>query len=305
MARAARRQGESHPHKRRSSQARSAPLAQMHFHAAGIDVGATEHWVAVPEDRDEEPVRRFGAFTADLYALADWLRQCQIETVVLESTAVYWITLFEVLEERGFDVKLVDAHYARQVPGRKTDVKDCQWLQELHTYGLLHGAFRPEDEVCVLRSYLRQRSMLVAMASRTVQHMQKALEQMNLKLTEVVRDITGKTGTTIIRAILAGERDPQLLATYRDKRCKHDQATIAKALTGHWRAEHLFALQQAVDQYDFIAQQLRACDGQIEECLQTLVPHVESGAPQSTPVHTWRSSRSNPLGFDVQIYLDA
>src|SRR4029434_6037710 len=138
----------------------------MNLNAAGIDVGATEHWVAVPEDRDEEPVRRLGAFTADLYALAAWLQQCQIETVVLESTGVYWITLFEVLEERGFDVKLVDAHYARQVPGRKTDVKDCQWLQELHTYGLLHGAFRPEDQVCVLRSYLRQRSMLVAMASR-------------------------------------------------------------------------------------------------------------------------------------------
>ena len=172
-------------------------------------MGADAHWVAVPRDRDEQPVQRFGAFTADLYALAEWLRQCQIETVVMESTGVYWIALFEVLEERGFDVKLVDPHSVRQVPGRKTDVQDCQWLQELHTYGLLRGAFRPEDEVCVLRSYLRQRSMLVAMASRAVQHMQKALEQMNLKLTEVVSDITGKTGMTIIRAILAGERDPQ------------------------------------------------------------------------------------------------
>src|ERR687885_1637091 len=176
----------------------------MHLNAAGIEVGATEHWGAVPPDRAEEPVRRFGAFTADLYALAAWLRQCQVETVVLESTGVSWIALFEVLEERGCDVKLVDAHDARQVPGRKTDVKDCQWLQELHTYGLLRGAFRPEDEICVLRSYLRQRSMLVAMASRAVQHMQKALEQMHLKLTEVVSDITGKTGMTISRAILAG-----------------------------------------------------------------------------------------------------
>src|SRR5215468_3053435 len=199
MARAARRPGARQHHKRHSSRGRSAPLKQMNLHAAGIDVGATEHWVAVPEDRDEEPVRRFGAFTADLYALADWLRQCQIETVVLESTGVYWITLFEVLEERGFDVKLVDAHDARQVPGRKTDVKDCQWLQELHTYGLLRGAFRPEDQICVLRSYLRQRSRLVAMASRAVQHMQKALEQMNLKLPEVVSDMNGKTGMEIIR----------------------------------------------------------------------------------------------------------
>jgi transposase len=305
MARAARRQGGSQSRKGHSKGVRSAQLEQLNLNAAGIDVGADAHWVAVPPDRDERPVQCFGAFTADLYALAEWLRQCQIETVVMESTGVYWIALFEVLEERGFDVKLVDPHTVRQVPGRKTDVKDCQWLQELHTYGLLRGAFRPEDEVCVLRSYLRQRSMLVAMASRAVQHMQKALEQMNLKLTEVVSDITGKTGMTIIRAILAGERDPQLLATYRDKRCKHDQGTIAKALTGHWRAEHLFALQQAVDQYDFLAQQLRACDGHIEGCLQAFVPDVETDAPPSPPVRTWRSSRSNPLSFDVQAYLEA
>src|SRR5262244_237339 len=282
-----------------------AKIWQLNLNAAGIDVGADCHWVAVPPDRDEQPVQCFGAFTADLYALAAWLRQCQIETVVMESTGVYWIALFEVLEERGFDVKLVDAHYARQVPGRKTDVKDCQWLQELHTYGLLCGAFRPEDQICVLRSYLRQRSMLVAMASRAVQHMQKALEQMNLKLTEVVSDITGKTGMTIIRAILAGERAPQRLATSRDKRCKHDHATIAKALTGHWRAEHLFALQQAVDQYDFLAQQLRACDGHIEGGLQAFVPDVETDAPQAPPARPWRSSRSNPLGFEVHAYLEA
>src|SRR6516162_9509172 len=305
MARAARRPGARQYPKRRSSRGRSAPFEQMNLNAAGIDVGATEHWVAVPEDRDEEPVRRFGAFTADLYVLAEWLRQCQMETVVMESTGVYWIDLFAVLEERGCDVKLVDAHYARQVPGRKTDVKDCQWLQELHTSGFLRGAFRPEDQSCVLRSSLRQRRMLVAMASRAVQHMQKALEQMNLKLTEVVSDSTGKTGMTIIRAILAGERAPQQLATSRDKRCKHDHATIAKALTGHWRAEHLFALQQAVDQYDFLAQQLRACDGHIEGCLQAFVPDVETNASPSLPVHTWRSSRSNPLSFDVQAYLEA
>src|SRR5919197_4057022 len=213
----------------------------MNLNAAGIDVGATEHWVAVPEDRDEEPVRRFGAFTADLYALAEWLRQCQMETVVMESTGVSWIALCAVLAERGCDVKLVDAHDARQVPGRKTDVQDCQWLQALHTSGLLRGAFRPEDQVCVLRSYLRQRSMLVAMASRAVQHMQKALEQMSLKLTEVVSDINGKTGMEILHAILAGERDPQRLASHRDRRCKHDQATIAKAFAGTGRGEHRLA----------------------------------------------------------------
>ena len=241
MTRAARRQGESQQRKHRSSRTRSAPLEQINCNAAGIDVGSDAHWVAVPQDRDEQPVQCFGALTADLYALAAWLRQCQIATVVMESTGVYWIALFEVLEERGFDVKLVDAHYARQVPGRKTDVKDGQWLQELHTYGLLRGAFRPDEQVCVLRSDLRQRGMLVAMASRAVQHMQKALEQMHLKLTQVVSDINGKTGMAILRAILAGERDPQRLASHRDRRCTHDQATIAKALEGHWRAEHLFA----------------------------------------------------------------
>ena len=305
MARAARRPGARQPHKRHSSRARSAPLAQMHLNAAGIDVGATEHWVAVPEDRDEEPVRRFGAFTADLYALAAWLQQCQIETVVLESTGVYWITLFEVLEERGFDVKLVDAHDARQVPGRKTDVKDCQWLQELHTYGLLHGAFRPEDQVCVLRSSLRQRSMLVAMASRAVQHMQKALEQMNLTLTEVVSDMNGKTGMEILHAILAGERDPQRLASHRDRRCTHDQATIAKALEGHWRAEHRFALQQALEQYEFLQQQLQACETQIEGCLQTFVTHVEVAPPQPTPARQRRARPRQAPSFDVHGYLHA
>src|SRR5438874_11026603 len=254
----------------------------MHRNAAGIAVGATEHWVAVPCDRDEQPVQRFGALTADLYVLAEWLRQCQIETVVMESTGVSWIALFEVLEERGCDVKLVDAHDARQVPGRKTDVKDCQWLQELHTYGLLRGAFRPEDQICVLRSYLRQRSMLVAMASRAVQHMQKALEQMNLKLTEVVSDINWKTVMEIIIAILAGERDPQRLDRQRDRRCIRDQATIAKALEGHWRAEHRFALQQALEQYEFLQQQLQACETQIEGCLQKFVTLVEVDTPQPT-----------------------
>jgi transposase len=268
-------------------------------------VGAAAHWVAVPRDRAAQPVQCFGACTADLYAVADWLRQCQIETVVMESTGVDWMALFEVLEERGCDVKLVDPHAVRQVPGRKTDVQDGQWLQELHTYGLLRGAFRPEDEVGVLRSSLRQRSMLVARASRTVQHMQKALEQMHLKLTEVVSEITGKTGLTIIRALLAGERAPQRLAPYRDKRCTHDHATLAQALTGPWRAEHRLALQQAVDQYDFLAQQLRACDGHIAGCLQAFVPHVEAGPPPSMPVRPWRSSRSNPPGCDVHAYLEA
>ena len=193
----------------------------------------------------------------------------------------------------------------RQVPGRKTDVKDCQWLQELHTYGFLRGAFRPEDEVCVLRSYLRQRRMLVAMAARSVQHRQKALEHMHLKLTEVVSDITGKTGMTIIRAILEGERDSQVLATHRDTRCKHDQATLAKALEGHWRAEHLFALQQAVEQYEFLQQQLRACDQQIEACLQAFVTLAELESPQLAPARKRRARQRHTPAFEVHAYLES
>jgi len=248
--------------------ARSSGLARFNAHAAGIDIGAADHWVAVPANRDAQPVRRFGTFTADLYAIAQWLEQCGIQTVVMESTGVYWIPLFEVLETRGFEVKLVDAHHVKQVPGRKTDVQDCQWLQELHSYGLLRGAFRPDDEVCVLRSYLRQREGLIGDASRAIQHMQKALEQMNVKLTEVVSDLTGKTGMTIIQAILAGERDAKRLATHRDPRCKQNQATLAKALQGTWRQEHLFALEQAVARYEFVHEQIRACDQQIEACLK-------------------------------------
>jgi len=250
-------------------------------------------------------VRRFGAFTADLYVLAEWRRQCQIATVVMESTGVSWIALFAVLEERGCDVKLVDAHQARQVPGRKTDVKDCPWLQELHTYGVLHGAFRPEDEVGVLRSSLRQRSMLVAMASRAVQHRQQALEQMTLTLTEVVSDMNGQTGMEIIHAILAGERDPQRLASHRDRRCKHDQATLAKALEGPWRAEPLLALQQALEQDEFLQQPLQACEQQIDACLQTFVTQGDVDTPPPAPARQRRARQRHAPGFDVHGSLAA
>jgi len=198
-------------------------LEHVNLDAAGIDVGATSHFVAVPADRDPEgrTVREFGAFTADLYALADWLTQCRITTIVMESTGVYWIALLEALEARGFEVKLVDPRRLKQVPGRKSDILDCQWLQQLHTYGLLAGAFRPDEQVCVLRSYLRQRAMLVSYAAHHIQHMQKALTQMNIQLHHVVSDITGVTGMRIVRAIVAGERSPQVLARHRDPRCHH------------------------------------------------------------------------------------
>src|SRR5262249_3524517 len=243
----------------------SEALQLCHPHAAGIDIGEAEHWVAVPPGCDPQPVRRFGTFTADLDALADWLIDCGVTTVAMESTGVYWIPLFELLEARGFQVLLIDPRQAKRVPGRpKTDRLDCKWLQRLHTYGLLAGAFRPEAHVCVLRSYLRHRQMLLTYAAHHIQHMHKALEQMNLKLTQVVSDITGVTGMAILKAILAGERDPQRLAKLRNPHCHHDEEDIAKALQGTWRAEHLFALRQAVELYAFYHQQMTQCDQQIQ-----------------------------------------
>jgi transposase len=242
-----------------------AQLQHLNLNAAGIDIGAIAHFVAVPPDRDPQPVRQFATFTADLHRLADWLTVCSVDTVVMESTGVYWIPLFEILEARGFHVLLVNARHVKNVSGRKSDVLDCQWLQQLHTYGLLNGAFRPADDIIVLRSYLRQRTLLVQGASRHMQHMQKALQQMNLLLHQVVADITGVTGMTIIRAILAGERDPSALAQHRDTRCKNSVEIIAQSLVGNYRAEHLFALQQAVTLYDVYKAEIVACDQQIEQ----------------------------------------
>jgi len=251
-------------------------LAAVTLHAAGIDIGAAEHWVAVPSDCDPQPVRRFGACTADLEAIAEWLRACGVTTVAMESTGVYWIPLFDVLEARGFAVVLADAREVQRAPGRpKSDVQDCQWLQRLHTYGLLAAAFRPPEQVCVLRSYLRQRAMLMTYAGQHIQHMQKALTQMNLKLQHVVSDVTGVTGMAIIKAVLHGERDPEQLAKLRNRHCQHDEAEIARALQGNWRAEHLFALQQAVELYEFYHRQIEACDRRIAAHLQTFADQSE------------------------------
>ena len=227
-------------------------------------MGATSHFVAVPADRAEQPVQEFAAFTADLYRLAEWLSECGVETVVMESTGVYWIPLFGVLEERGFAVMLVDPRRIKNVPGRKTDVLDCQWLQQLHTYGLLSGAFRPDGEIRRLRSYLRQRTMLVEYASHHIQHMQKALTQMNVKLQHVISNITGQTGMDIIEAIVGGERDPRKLAQLRNYRIKADEATIAKSLQGHWREEHIFELTQALELYRVYQDKITECDREIE-----------------------------------------
>ncbi len=221
---------------------RSTSWQVVNPHAAAVDVGAAEHWVAVPPDRDAQPVRRCGTCTVDLEAIADWLLDCDVTTVAMASTGVYGMPLFEVLEARGFQAVLIAPRQAQRAPGRPTsDPYDCQWRQRLHTYGLLAGAFRPPDQVCVLRSYLRHRHMRITAASQPIQHMQKALEQMHLKLPEVVSDIPGVTGMAMIKAILAGERDPGRLAALCDRRCQHDEKQIAKALQGTWRAEHLCA----------------------------------------------------------------
>lgn len=261
--------------------------------AAGIDIGASSHYVAVPADRDEQSVRRFGAFTEDLHALAKWLKQCGVKSVAMESTGVYWIQLYQILDDYGFSVKLVNARSVKHVPGRKSDVCDCQWLQQLESFGLLNGSFRPEAKICVLRSYMRQRDTLVKSTSRQVQHMQKALTQMNLQLHHVISDLVGQTGLAIIRAILAGERDRLKLAELRHKRIKSDAATIAKALEGDYRREHLFALRQAVELYDYYQQKIAECD---EEILREM-RSMESRATEPVRKRKKRTS-SNPFHFD-------
>jgi len=238
--------------------------------AAGVDVGAEEHWVAIPPELDETPVRKFGAYTVDLESLADWLKAKGIETIAMESTGVYWIPLYELLEARGFEVKLVDPRRVKNVPGRKTDVLDCQWIQKLHGFGLLNGAYRPPESICELRAYVRQRGMLVGAAGEQIQHMQKSLTQMNIKLQHVLRDVTGVTGLRILRALLSGERDARKLAGLRHERCQHSTGAIAKALQGNWREEHLFTLRQAVELYDIYQEKIAACEREIDRVLEKL-----------------------------------
>jgi transposase len=239
-------------------------LKRMQPDAAGIDCGATSHYVAVPQERDPEPVREFSTSTGGLHALADWLMKCGIKTVAMESTGVYWIPVHEILEERGLEVVLVNAHHVHNVRGRKTDVQDCQWLQELHSVGLLHASFRPTGEIVVLRSYVRHRQSLVEASATCIHRMQKALTQMNLKLHHVLSDITGVTGMAIVRDILAGVRDPLKLAAHRHGGCKASELEIIAALTGNYRAEHLFALHQNFEGFEFYLRQIADCDKAIE-----------------------------------------
>ena len=267
--------------------------------AAGIDVGSEQMFVAVPQNRDSEPVRCFGAYTEDLHRLADWLSSCNITSVVMESTGVYWIPLFQILESRGFEVCLVNARHVKNLPGRKSDVLDCQWLQKLHTFGLLAASFRPPDEICILRSFIRQRDTLIKDTGRHVQHIQKASTQMNVLVHKAVSDITGKTGMSILQAILKGERDPLHLASYRDCRCKKNKQEIAKALTGDFRDDHLFVLKQAYDSWCHVRQQMLECDHQIEKILGTF-----ERQPQDTLTKPKKKKpKQNEAHFDLANYL--
>ncbi len=251
-----------------------ADLACVHPNAAGLDIGSREIWVSVPGDRDAEAVRRFGTFTPDLHRLADWLVKCGVDTVAMESTGVYWIPVFEMLEARGMRVYLVNARHIKNVPGRKSDYLDCQWIQKLHSLGLLNASFRPDAEMVVLRGYLRHRAMLVEHRAPHILHMQKALQQTaeRLQLHHVLSDITGETGLLILRAIVAGERNPVRLAQFRNPACKSSKEQVAQALTGTWRAEHLFALEQALELYDFYTQQVARCDAEIERQYAAMKP---------------------------------
>jgi len=279
-------------------------LEQINLDAAGIDIGAEEHYVAVPQGRDPEgeDVRHFNTFTVDLLSLANWLKKCKIDTVAMESTGVYWIPLFEILDSHDFDVKLVNPRSIKNAPGRKTDVLDCQWIQQLHTYGLLQGSFRPDDQICELRRYLRQRSMLISYASHHIQHLQKALEQMNIKLNHVITDITGATGMAIIRAIITGERNPEKLAQMCDPRCKSSISTIAKSLQGNWRSEHIFALKHTVELYDFYKNQITACESRIQQHLETFDDRSD-GKPLPKPPFRSGGSRNKFRFDDARTYL--
>ena len=280
------------------SKAGRSKLEVMHPDAAGIDVGGSEHYVAVANHAAPETVRKFGCYTVELNALADWLQQCGVKIVAMESTGVYWIPLYELLERRGFEVMLVDARHVKGVHGRKSDVLDCQWLQQLLSYGLLRAAFRPHEQFCALRELNRLRSRTLRDQGRSVQHMQKAMTLMNIQLGRAISDVAGVTGQKIVRAIVAGERDPQELATYRDRRIKASEEEIAASLQGTWRAEHLFALKQALATFDFCAVQLAECEHEIEQVMQQL--HAHTGQPAKGKK---RGRAKNAPQFDVREHL--
>jgi transposase len=294
---------QSEENRRRNKRAEAVgSMPVMQPDAAGIDVGSRSHWVAVPADRDEHAVREFSSFTNDLCRLAEWLKSCGIETVAMESTGVYWIPLFEVLEEKGFKVVLVNARHLRNVPGRKSDVLDCQWIQRLHSVGLLRGSFRPDETFVELRAYMRQRERLVQDAAQQCQYMQKALLEMNVQIQHVVSDLTGVTGMRIVKAILAGERDNEKLVALRDPRCRQSKERIAAALQGTYKREHLFVLAQALEAYELHQSLLKKCDDRIQTKLDELSSREKSPV-KPCPPRRHGSPKGNQPRFEIQSQL--
>lgn len=279
-------------------------LEQIQPNAAGIDIGAEEIYVCIPAGRDKERVRIFPTFTIDLHRTADWLVACDVETVAMESTGIYWIPLFDILEGRGIEVYLVNARHLKNVTGRKTDVSDCEWIYQLHTYGLLRGSFHPADEIRALRALARHREMLVQYRAAHIQHMQKAMELMNIKLTYVLSDITGVTGMAIIRSILDGERNPHVLARHRNAKCKHSEGEIAKALEGNYRRENIFALRQAIELYDMYGSQIEAVDAELKAMYAEIEPPEDEDGKRTTPPKPRRQKRrKNQANFDLSTSL--
>lgn len=270
----------------------------MRPNAGGVDVGATEIFVAVPADRDTESVQSFPTFTEDLHRLADWLQQCRVDTVAMESTGVYWIPLFQILEARGIEVHLVNAQHVHHVPGRKSDVLDCQWLQYLHSVGLLKASFRPEQAICEIRSLMRHRENLVQMACVHVQHMQKSLDQMNLQIHHVISDITGVTGLAILDGIVAGNTNPKELAQLRDYRIKASPETVTKSLVGDYRPEHIFTLKQSLTAYRHYQKLIADCDQQIQQRIQSFESTDGGAATSAGP-----GNSSSPSDFDLRTHL--
>jgi transposase len=282
-----------------------ASLQVVHPDAAGIDVGNGSHFVSVPAGRDEQPIREFGSWTGADHAMAAWLKNCGIRTVALQSTGVYWIGLVDILEGEGLEVYVVNARGTKNLPGRKSDVQESEWLMKLHTYGLLRNSFRPPEEIREVRTLWRQRGRLVEAVSRTVQHMQKALTTMNVQLANVISDISGATGMGIVRAIVKGERDPQVLAKMRDKRIQASEAEIASSLEGNWKAAVLFELRQVVETYDFFQQQIAACDREVQVRMEALASRrsgEEKAAEEAQRVinKRFQKARKNQPQFDLR-----
>lgn len=279
-------------------------LPCVHPNAAGLDIGADQIYACVPSDRDSRPVRAFATFTADLHALADWLEVCEIDTVAMESTGIYWLAIYEILEARGIRVFLVNARQIKIPPGRKSDWKDCQWIQRLHMLGLLQASFRPDAEMALLRAYLRHRAELIAHRAPHILHVQKALHQMNIQLDRVLADITGTTGMAILRAIVAGERDPLVLAQLRNPGCKSSEEKLAKAMQGNWQAPYLFVMRQALELYDFYTQQLAACDVELERYYGAMKPRLETDIdPTTLPAAKPGSKSKNKPNFNARAEL--